>query len=208
MIKLENIQIEKPISIKGEMELEKGKIYLIQGVNGVGKTTLFYQLALLENLQCDYYLDHKKLKNNQKLLSNIRKQKMGIVLQNDDLQCDLTCQQFICLMCVLYKIKQEDVYSKMSLLHLDIRKSISITKLSGGQKAKLLILLAIAKNPEYLLLDEPTSSLDDKSTQQVIELLLENKEKMTICMVSHDKRLIPIVDKVYSIENGQVKGNG
>ena len=62
------------------------------------------------------------------------------------------------------------------------------SNLSGGQRQRLGIARALLKNPEVLIMDEATNSLDEKNEQQILELLLKLKEKLTIILVSHDQK--------------------
>ena len=75
------------------------------------------------------------------------------------------------------------------------------SNLSGGQRQRLGIARALLKNPEVLIMDEATNSLDEKNEQQILELLLKLKEKLTIILVSHDQKVMKICDKMINLDN-------
>jgi lipoprotein-releasing system ATP-binding protein len=79
--------------------------------------------------------------------------------------------------------------------------------MSGGEQQRVAIARAIANNPEILLADEPTGSLDPQNAINVFELLLDlvRKNKMTMLFVTHDENLAKKADRIITIKNGIVK---
>ena len=81
-------------------------------------------------------------------------------------------------------------------------------KLSGGERQRLGIARALYKQPEILIMDEATSSLDNFTEQQVMKSINKLRRKHTIVMIAHRLSTIEICDKVYLIENGKIKDSG
>lgn len=206
MIELKNINITSPIFLQGTIQLEKGKITLLCGENGTGKTTLFYQIAMLEKLHCDYYINQTKIKNKESTLAYYRKNLMAITLQNDDLNSDFIVKNYIRLFCKISQAKTIKVKEYLTLFNKKEIINQKVSSLSGGEKALLSLSLAFSKDAKILVLDEPTSSLDTAHTNQLIELL--KKEKLNnkiICILTHDQRIMEIADHKYEIIQGKVE---
>lgn len=206
MIELKNINITSPIFLQGTIQLEKGKITLLCGENGTGKTTLFYQIAMLEKLHCDYYINQTKIKNKESALAYYRKNLMAITLQNDDLNSDFIVKNYIRLFCKISQAKTIKVKEYLTLFNKKEIINQKVSSLSGGEKALLSLSLAFSKDAKILVLDEPTSSLDTAHTNQLIELL--KKEKLNnkiICILTHDQRIMEIADHKYEIIQGKVE---
>ncbi len=205
MVELKNINITKPISLQGTIQLEENKITLLCGENGTGKTTLFYQIAMLNKLHCNYYINQTKIKNKESTLAYYRKNFMAITLQNDDLNSDFIVENYIRLFC---KISQVETIKVKNYLALFNKKEIinqKVSSLSGGEKAILSLSLAFSKDAKMLVLDEPTSSLDTKHTNQLVELLKKEKSNnKIICILTHDQRIMEIADHKYEIIQGKV----
>ena len=78
------------------------------------------------------------------------------------------------------------------------------TKLSGGQKQRIALARAFYRNPEIIILDEPTSSLDINTAQALIDSVLKFSDKITIIIVSHDKNILKKMDKIYKFIDGKI----
>ncbi len=192
MLELKNIHIQYPVTLQGDLKFDQG-ITLILGENGVGKTLLFYKLALLERRVKDYYCNNKPMK----------KAKRAYVLQTPYLDVDLTMKQYIDLYCKLNLVQVDRVYDYMKRLNLDYWPKHSLKKLSGGQKMRLALAMSFSLNRDILILDEPSAPLDDYNTQCLKEILKNQKDK-TIIMITHDPRLFDLADKKYEVKDGMV----
>ena len=78
-------------------------------------------------------------------------------------------------------------------------------KLSGGQRQRISLARAIIAKPEILILDEPTSSLDKESEELVFDSLRKISKSTTIILITHDNKIISLADKIYYIEDGNIK---
>jgi putative ABC transport system ATP-binding protein len=175
--------------------LEKGENLLILGASGIGKTTLLHLLAgLLKPVTGEIYIDKvalNSLKNNK--LDTFRGENIGLVFQKkhaiqslnvfDNLKARLLFSNAL-----VTDKKIEIVLAQLGLSQL---KTSKVSELSEGQLQRLGIALSVIHNPQIILADEPTSSLDDKNCKIVIELL-QNQAKQTnanLIVITHDYRI-------------------
>jgi energy-coupling factor transport system ATP-binding protein len=193
--------------------INKGEFISIIGKNGSGKSTLGRLIAfLLEPTKGEIYIDGKKIKNELDYLE-IRK-KIGMVFQNPDNQ-------------IVSQIVEEDIAFGLENLNYDeetIRKKVEEVLievdlleerrfpphfLSGGQRQKLAIAGVLVMEPEYIVLDEPTSLLDPKGRKDVIKLITRlNKNGITIILITHRMEEAMLGDRVIVLNNGEIALDG
>ena len=191
------------------MEINNKDFVAIIGKTGTGKTTfLNLLLGLLEPTSGKILVDGKNI------LKNISawRSKIGFVSQNTNLLDDTVIKN------IAYGVNQEDLsiidvtkYLKLSQLSEFIKRDNSILnlrigesgmKISGGQRQRISICRALYKNPEILILDEPTSSLDGFTSKKIYETLVKLNFYKTIIVVSHDISNFKIFNKIFEIKNG------
>jgi len=177
------------------INLKKGENLLILGDSGIGKTTLLHLLAgLLKPVTGNICIDNtdlKTLKSNK--LDTFRGNNIGFVFQKkhaieslnvfDNLKARLLFSNAF-----VDNKKIETVLEQLAIS--DLKKS-KVSELSEGQLQRLGIALSVIHNPQVILADEPTSSLDDKNCKTVIELL-KNQAKKTnanLIVITHDHRI-------------------
>ena len=175
--------------------LKKGSKCLIRGISGSGKTTLLYAIAGLGEIkegsvtieQTDIY------KLDEAGRDNFRGKNVGIVFQSLHLVKSLTVMENILLGSFVNKREQNIAWAEELLKRLGIAElhDLPATDISQGQAQRVAIARALLKKPALLLADEPTSSLDNKSAQQVIALLksLSAETGATLLISSHDDRI-------------------
>jgi putative ABC transport system ATP-binding protein len=183
------------------LKLEKGRKCLIRGESGSGKTTLLYAIAGLGAIndgsiavdQTDIY------KLNEAERDRFRGEKIGIVFQTLHLVKSLTVIQNILLGSFVNKREQNIPWSEELLKRLGIAelRDRLATEISQGQAQRVAIARALLNKPALLLADEPTSSLDNKSAQQVVSLLktLSDETGATLLVSSHDDRIAGAFDQ-------------
>ncbi|AXX91590.1 ABC transporter [Malaciobacter molluscorum LMG 25693] len=166
------------------LEIKKDDFLAIIGPNGGGKSTL---LKLILNL---------KKPQIGTITKNLKDDCFGYVPQNTNLNIDfpITALEVVLMGHISAKNKffgysKEDISCAMnSLEQVGMKKyaNSKIGNLSGGQRQRVFIARALCSNPQVLLLDEPTASIDVKGQKEVYELLVKLNEQMTIVVVSHD----------------------
>ena len=196
-------------ALKGiNLEVNQGEFVSIIGPSGSGKSTF---LTIAGGLQSPTSgnitingLDFTPL--SEKKRSKLRFKEIGFILQSSNLIPYLTLEEQFLL---IDKINHEKLASKKGLELLDSLDILDLknkypSDLSGGERQRAAIARALFNEPNLILADEPTASLDTEHAYQVVELLRQEahlKNKATI-MVTHDQRRIKNSDSVYQIEDG------
>ena len=189
----------------------KGMVAIV-GQSGSGKSTL---LNLISALDDDYsgkiYFKNKSIKtysDNEK--EYYRLTSMGYVFQNFMLMdLENVINNVIFPLDVVSNIstyeKERRAKDLLRLVNLSEKTTQKINTLSGGERQRVAIARALINNPEFLLCDEPTGSLDETNSKEVMELLKIISQKTLVIIVSHDIELIrKYADKIIHIENGYI----
>lgn len=190
---------------------DKGEVVLIMGPSGAGKSTFLTIAGSLQKPTSGQVLingqdiNHLSGRGRERLRLN----KIGFVLQAYNLVPFLNVHdQFV----LLRKVKKQGNISQSNLTKLF--KQLGITdlvkkfpnELSGGQQQRVAIARALAANPEILLADEPTASLDTQNVEEVGQLFKElaKKQNKAVMLVTHDPRLEKYADHIYEMMDGKM----
>lgn len=200
------------VALKGvNFEANLGEVVLLMGPSGAGKSTLLTIIGALQSATSGTVKvdgqDITQLKEKDR--SRLRLNKLGFVLQAYNLVPYLTVQEQFQL---LDRVKKSGNLSQADLKGLleDLGISGLVTKypgeLSGGQKQRAAIARAMYANPEILLADEPTASLDSARVEEVGQLFkkLAKDRQKAIILVTHDPRLEKYADHIYDMMDGQL----
>ncbi|ORX85647.1 P-loop containing nucleoside triphosphate hydrolase protein [Anaeromyces robustus] len=161
----------------------QNEIFAILGHNGAGKTTLInIMVGLLNASKGDVYFDGMNISSN-KNKTKIR-EKFGVCAQTNIIYDQLTVEDHINFYAGLKGVTV-DVDEILREIDLVGKKNTKASKLSGGQKRKLCIGMALIGNPQYIFLDEPTTGLDPLSRRKIWELLSKHKEGKVIFLTTH-----------------------
>ena len=196
-------------ALKGiDLAVNQGEFVSIIGPSGSGKSTFLTIAGGLQSPSSGKMsingLDFTPLSEKER--SKLRFKEIGFILQSSNLIPYLTIEEQFLL---IDKINHEKLTSKKgselltSLDILDLNNKYP-SELSGGERQRAAIARALFNEPNLILADEPTASLDTEHAYQVVELLRQEahlKNKATI-MVTHDQRMIENSDSVYKIEDG------
>lgn len=198
--------------LKGiDLVVHKGEVVVILGPSGCGKSTFLRCLNGLENYQegeikFNDINFHDKNVNWQKI-----HEKIGMVFQNYELFPNMTVIENILLGPLkVQKRKKEEVLkqaeSLLSRVGLSDRKNSYPRELSGGQKQRIAIVRALCMNPEIMLFDEVTASLDPEMVREVLDVMLElAKQGMTMVIVTHEMKFAEAVaDRIIFIDEGKI----
>lgn len=199
------------------IEIPKGDITAIVGDSGSGKTTLLNILNLTNIIKdIDYVLEGNNISSlKNKEIANLRKM-IGTTYQLPEHQIfGLTIREDITFSNRFEKEPKEETEKRLEevIKLLNIKeKSLEISPFaaSEGEKRKITLAGVLMKQPEYIFLDEPTSNIDDYSTNELIQKLKElNEEGKTIVFISHDMDVVKKLAKnLIYIESGSIKYQG
>ncbi len=189
-----------------DLTIEDGEFVAIVGKSGSGKSTLLNLLGGLDSVTSGrvLYNDVDITKLGEPALADFRLHKIGFVFQFYDLLPELTAEENIMLPAQLAKNKSADISALVERLGLTDRMKHYPSQLSGGQQQRAAIARALINNPDVLLCDEPTGNLDQKTGDDVMELLLQlNKtEKRTIVIVTHNPEIAARCERTIEISDG------
>ncbi len=189
-----------------DLTIEDGEFVAIVGKSGSGKSTLLNLLGGLDSATNGrvLYNDADITKLGESALADFRLRKIGFVFQFYDLLPELTAEENIMLPAQLAKNKSADISALVERLGLTDRMKHYPSQLSGGQQQRAAIARALINNPDVLLCDEPTGNLDQKTGDDVMELLLKlNKtEKRTIVIVTHNPEIAARCERTIEISDG------
>ncbi|MEM8487578.1 MAG: ATP-binding cassette domain-containing protein [Bacteroidota bacterium] len=180
-----------------DLHVNQGQHTLIQGLSGSGKSTMLHIIGGVLRPEKGSVtvagVDLKSLKGDK--LDRFRGRHIGIVFQQMHLLATLTVAQNIQMATFLAGNKQDGKQLQQVLSDLDLLDKADNypRELSQGQKQRVCIARAVINQPELILADEPTSSLDDQRCTQVLELLIAQAEKhnATLLIATHDQRIKP-----------------
>ncbi len=203
-----NIEVLKKISFN----FKKGKIYSLMGPSGSGKSTLLNLLSLIDKPTSGTIMIEDEIINfNQKNKNDIlRSKKIGIIYQQDNLLPDFTAIENIYLASLAAGNDKENSMSKAkSLLEkvgLKDRSESYPSQLSGGEKQRVAIARAIINDPEIILADEPTGSLDFETAKEIFKILEKqlNPDRLII-FATHNRFFANKSDCLLEIVNGNIK---
>jgi cobalt/nickel transport system ATP-binding protein len=198
------------------LNFARGERIALLGTNGSGKTTLLNHLnGILKPTSGNIYFEDKPLAYDAKSLLNLRK-RVGFVFQDPNDQLFAS------------SVKQDVAFGPLNLRYTpdhvkqlvdEALTTVGMTEfadkpphfLSGGQKKRVALAGVLAMQPEVIIMDEPTSSLDPIATSGIMHLMLRlNKEKgITLILATHDVDIVPLFsNRLYILDKGKVVSEG
>ena len=216
-IKIKNLtkKYEKNKSIKVlndiSFNFEPGKTYSIMGPSGSGKSTLLNLLSLIDKPTAgSIEISSNKIKSNNKVENDlIRAKKIGIIYQDKNLLSDFTALENVYLPNLLIsKEKQKSMELAKKLIKnigMSARLNHFPNELSGGENQRIAIARALINNPDIILADEPTGSLDSNNAKFIFKILfnLKNKNRIII-FATHNRYFANMADCKITMNNGNM----
>ncbi|MEH7061214.1 ABC transporter ATP-binding protein, partial [Bacillus wiedmannii] len=192
------------------LDVKAGEFIGIVGPSGSGKSTLLSIAgALLSPSKGDIYIREQNItKLSEKEMTDIRLKKIGFIFQFANLVPYLNVKEQLLYIAKLKKENKQDSEKRadhlLAAFGLGERKSHYPNQLSGGEKQRVAIARAFMNNPDLILADEPTASLDSKRAREVVEMMkreVKESQKAAI-MITHDERMLDVCDRILTLRDG------
>lgn len=215
MIELENInksfgslQVLKDISLN----IDKGEIVSIFGPSGAGKTTLLQIMGTLDKPDSGSvkYNGTDITLFNEKELSLFRNRHIGFVFQFHQLLPEFTAEENIMIPALISGSNASDAKSKamelMRLLDIAERANHKPSEMSGGEKQRIAVARALINNPDVILADEPSGSLDSRNREELYKLFFKLRQELnqTFVIITHDESLSGMTDRSIRLVDGMI----
>ena len=214
------IEVKNIIKRYGSLEVLKdvsvtiadGEIVSIVGPSGAGKTTLLQIIGTLDKPDSGSVsfdgTDVLKLKDKE--LAHFRNRNIGFVFQFHQLLPEFTTLENVAIPALIGGAKRSDAYARakelLDYMKLSDRFDHKPSQLSGGERQRVAVARALVNNPQVILADEPSGSLDSQNKQELQKLFfnLRNEMKQTFVIVTHDESLSGDTDRVLHMRDGVI----
>ena len=219
ILRLENIRktytngVDEEVLFGIDLELNTGDFAVLVGKSGSGKTTLLNIIGLLDTPTSGHlFLNGREASSlDEDERARLRREYIGFIFQSHHLLPDFNVIENVLMPCRIrgraYEEAARDRAAEMlEVVGLADKVRAPVNTLSGGQKQRVATVRAFSNDPTLVLADEPTGSLDSKTSQSVMQLMREiNRETGTaFLMVTHDPELTDYADRVIELRDGRI----
>ena len=217
MIKIENItksfgsfQVLKGVNL----EISKGEVVSIVGPSGAGKTTLLQLIGALDTPDggAIYFGGENLCKMSRSRLAAFRNTHIGFVFQFHQLLPEFTALENIMIPALIAGKSRAEAARRatelLQLMGLSARADHKPSQMSGGENQRIAVARALVNNPDVILADEPSGSLDSHNKEELHKLFFDLRDRFgqTFIIVTHDEKLAQITDRTIRMVDGVVTG--
>ncbi len=203
-----SLQVLRGVSLT----IEKSEIVAIIGKSGAGKTTLLQIIGTLDKPDSgSIRIDGKDVLHlKDDALAEFRNRHIGFIFQFHQLLPEFTALENVMMPALIHRDNERDARLRAEKLLTDLglaeRMSHKPNELSGGEKQRVAAARAMMMNPDVILADEPSGSLDEANKHELHALLqdMRNRFGQTVVIVTHDKELAAISDRIIELKDGKV----
>ena len=193
------------------LKINKGELVSLTGPSGSGKSTLLHIIALLDQPTSGEVFFKKRSfsKSNDDEKDLVRKKGISIIYQQNNLLSDFTALENVLIPLVnngySWKESKKKATKVLSLVNLSKRLNHFPSELSGGEQQRVAVARALITEPDLILADEPTGSLDRKTSKEIFSLFLKIKSKnRAILYATHNRELSNMADYKLNILDGNI----
>jgi len=202
-----NIIVLKNVNLK----INRGELISLTGPSGSGKSTLLHIIALLDQPTSGEVFFKKRSfsKSNDNEKDLVRRKGISIIYQQNNLLTDFTALENVLMPLVnngySWKESKKKATKVLSLVNLSKRFNHFPSELSGGEQQRVAVARALITEPDLILADEPTGSLDRKTAKEIFSLFLKIKSKnRAILYATHNRELSNMADYKLNILDGNI----
>lgn len=197
--------------LKGiDLTINKGEVVSIVGPSGAGKTTLLQIIGTLDKPDCGSVIINGQdvTSLSQKKLADFRNRHIGFVFQFHQLLPEFSALENVMIPALIAgtsrKQAKEKALSLLDMLGLSERASHKPSQLSGGEKQRVAVARALVNDPDVILADEPSGSLDSENKKDLHQLFFDLRDRLgqTFVIVTHDESLAAITDRTIHMQDG------
>lgn len=212
LVKIYKTKDIEVLALQGlDINIEPGELMAIVGNSGSGKSTFLNMIGGLDRPTAGrLYVDGKNLfRLSEKELVEYKQKTVGFVWQNNarNLLPYLTALENVQVPMMFADAKEQEkkALELLELVGLSHRKDSKLSQLSGGEQQRVAIAIALANSPKILLADEPTGSVDAKTSNYIMDVFRQINRDMgvTVVIVTHDLALTKKVNRIVSIRDGK-----
>lgn len=194
------------------LNIEPAQFVTIMGPSGSGKSTLLSILGLIERATEGeiFWNGENLLEQTEEQWSDLRRYQFGFIFQEFHLFPVLSAAEnveyFLTRQGLSGSIRKQRVEEALSLVGLKDQMHKRPGEMSGGQRQRVAIARALAKQPKVIIADEPTASLDQDTSREILKILadLTQLRQTTVVMASHDPLVLEYSQKVYHLKDGKL----
>ncbi|WP_458457057.1 ABC transporter ATP-binding protein [Methanobrevibacter sp.] len=196
------------------LTIQNGEFVSIIGPSGSGKSTLLNMLGALDVPDSGSINVAGEDLNTSKKLNEFRGEKIGFIFQLHNLIPNISVVENVEIPMFTQKLSSKEMRARALKLLDDVglkgKAEILPNKLSGGERQRVAIARALANNPSIILADEPTGSLDSKTSSKILKQLIDlHKDKnVTLIIVTHDMDVAKLADRVIEVLDGEIISAG